>query len=64
MQLEQIFPQFDTDLVKHLESIGQVAEFEEGAMMMRPGQYFKNSLFTGKSTHDPHSINEITRLSL
>lgn len=44
MQLEQIFPQFDPDLIKHLESIGHLAEFEEGAMMMRPGQYFKNSL--------------------
>jgi CRP/FNR family transcriptional regulator len=44
MQLEPIFPQFDTELIKHLESIGQVAEFDEGAIMMRPGQYFKNSL--------------------
>jgi len=44
MQLEPIFPQFDAELIKHLESIGQVAEFDEGAMMMRPGQYFKNSL--------------------
>jgi CRP/FNR family transcriptional regulator, anaerobic regulatory protein len=44
MLLEQIFPQFDTDLIKHLESIGQVTEFEEGTMMMRPGQYFKYSL--------------------
>lgn len=44
MQLEQIFPQFDAELLKHLESIGHVVEFEEGAMMMRSGQYFKNSL--------------------
>ncbi len=44
MQLEQIFPQFDLELIKHLESIGQLALFDEGAMMMRPGQYFKNSL--------------------
>jgi CRP/FNR family transcriptional regulator len=44
MQLGPIFPQFDTELIKYLESIGQVAEFDEGAMMMRPGQYFKNSL--------------------
>lgn len=44
MQLEQIFPQFDDELLKHLESIGHVVEFEEGAMMMRSGQYFKNSL--------------------
>lgn len=44
MQLRQLFPQFDTELIEHLEKIGQVTEFEEGTMLMRPGQYFKNSL--------------------
>ncbi|WP_276372652.1 Crp/Fnr family transcriptional regulator [Chryseolinea sp. H1M3-3] len=44
MQLNQIFPQFDPELIAHLEKIGEVVEFEEGAMMMRPGQYFKSSL--------------------
>jgi CRP/FNR family transcriptional regulator len=44
MQLEKTFPQFDAELIKHLETIGHVVEFEEGAMMMRPGQYFKNSM--------------------
>lgn len=44
MQLEQIFPQFDPELIMHLESIGHMTTFEEGDMMMRPGQYFKNSL--------------------
>ncbi len=44
MQLQQLFPQFDQVLVNHLTRIGQVTEFEEGAMLMRPGQYFKNSL--------------------
>lgn len=44
MRLQQIFPQFDAELIKYLDSIGQVVEFEEGTMMMRPGQYFKNSL--------------------
>lgn len=44
MQLHQLFPQFDTELVQHLEKIGQVTEFDEGTMLMRPGQYFKNSL--------------------
>ncbi len=44
MQLHQLFPQFDTELIEHLEKIGQVTEFEEGTMLMRPGQYFKNSL--------------------
>jgi CRP/FNR family transcriptional regulator len=44
MELNQIFPQFDPALLDHLEKIGQVVEFEEGDMLMRPGQYFKNSL--------------------
>jgi len=44
MELRQIFPQFDPDLLTHLEKIGQIAEFEEGEMLMKPGQYFKNSL--------------------
>jgi CRP/FNR family transcriptional regulator len=44
MELRQIFPQFDPDLLTHLEKIGQVTEFEEGEMLMKPGQYFKNSL--------------------
>lgn len=41
--LEQVFPQFEPGLIAHLEKIGQVAEFEEGAMLMRTGQYFKSS---------------------
>jgi CRP/FNR family transcriptional regulator len=44
MNLHQIFPQFDRDLITHLEKIGQVVEFEEGEMLMRTGQYFKSSL--------------------
>ena len=44
MDFRQIFPQFDPELIKYLEDIGQVTEFKEGEMMMRPGQYFKNSL--------------------
>jgi len=44
MSLSKLFPQFDTELIEHLEKIGQVTEFEEGTMLMRPGQYFKNSL--------------------
>jgi CRP/FNR family transcriptional regulator len=44
MELQQIFPQFDQDLVEHLEQIGQIVTFEEGEMLMRSGQYFKNSL--------------------
>ena len=44
MQLQTIFPQLDAELLAHLETIGQVTPFEEGSMLMRPGQYFKNSL--------------------
>ena len=44
MELRQIFPQFDPELLTHLEKIGQITEFEEGEMLMKPGQYFKNSL--------------------
>jgi CRP/FNR family transcriptional regulator len=44
MELQSVFPQFDPELLKHLEEIGQVVEFTEGTMIMRPGQYFKNSL--------------------
>jgi CRP/FNR family transcriptional regulator len=42
--LKTIFPQFDTSLIEHLEKIGQVVEFNEGDMLMRTGQYFKQSL--------------------
>ncbi|MFZ5972069.1 MAG: Crp/Fnr family transcriptional regulator, partial [Bacteroidota bacterium] len=42
--LQKIFPQFDPDLIAHLEKIGEVVEFEEGNMLMRTGQYFKNSM--------------------
>ncbi|MEO7989545.1 MAG: Crp/Fnr family transcriptional regulator [Chryseolinea sp.] len=44
MQLHHLFPQFNTELIQHLEKIGHVTEFEDGTMLMRPGQYFKNSL--------------------
>src|SRR5688572_26501586 len=44
MQLQEIFPQFDAELIDHLENIGKVEEFKEGTMLMRPGQYFKTSL--------------------
>jgi CRP/FNR family transcriptional regulator, anaerobic regulatory protein len=44
MELHEIFPQFDKDLISHLERIGNLVEFEEGEMLMRTGQYFKNSL--------------------
>ncbi len=42
--LHQLFPQFDLSLVNHLEKIGEFTEFGEGSTLMRPGQFFKNSL--------------------
>ena len=44
MDWKTIFPDFDTPLLNFLEEIGQEVTFEEGEIMMRPGQYFKNSL--------------------
>ncbi len=44
MKLQEIFPQFDPELITYLEDIGQITEFKEGEMMMRPGQYFKSSM--------------------
>lgn len=42
--LKKIFPQFDDALIRHLEEVGQEVSFEEGDMLIRPGQYFKQSL--------------------
>ena len=44
MHLHDIFPQFAPDLIEHLKKIGHITDFEEGDMLMRSGQYFKNSL--------------------
>ena len=44
MELQTLFPQFDTELIDYLEKIGQQIDIEEGTMMMRSGQYFKNAL--------------------
>ncbi|MEO5599630.1 MAG: Crp/Fnr family transcriptional regulator [Cyclobacteriaceae bacterium] len=42
--LKSIFPQFGGPLIDQLEKIGQVVEFKEGDMLLRTGQYFKQSL--------------------
>jgi CRP/FNR family transcriptional regulator, anaerobic regulatory protein len=42
--LQKLFPAFNPELVEHLEKVGQVVTFDEGEMLMRSGQYFKNSL--------------------
>lgn len=44
VDLKKIFPNFDDDLIKHLEKVGQEVEFDEGEMLIRPGQYFKQSM--------------------
>lgn len=44
VELKKIFPQFDDDLINQLEKVGQQVEFEEGEMLIRPGQYFKQSM--------------------
>jgi len=44
MELQSLFPYFDPELTTLLEKVGQIVEFEEGEMLMRSGQYFKNSL--------------------
>jgi CRP/FNR family transcriptional regulator, anaerobic regulatory protein len=42
--LQRIFPQFSPELISKLDEIGQVVDFMEGDMLMRSGQYFKNSI--------------------
>ena len=44
MTIQSVFPQFDPELIGHLEKVGQVVEYKEGEMLMRTGQYFKNSM--------------------
>lgn len=44
VDLKTIFPNFDEELIKHLEKVGQEVEFDEGEMLIRPGQYFKQSM--------------------
>jgi len=44
MSLSEKLPQFDSELIEYLEQVGQIMEFEEGSMMMRNGQYFKNTM--------------------
>lgn len=44
LNLKSIFPSFDSNLIAHLEKIGQVIEFKEDQMLMKTGQYFKQSM--------------------
>jgi len=43
-ELNKVFPQFDPVLVENLKQVGQWTEFQEGDILMRPGQYLKTSL--------------------
>lgn len=42
--LKSLYPVFDQELISHLERIGSIVEFNEGDMVMKTGQYFKQSL--------------------
>lgn len=42
--LHTLFPSFDQELIEQLEKIGHLAVYDEGAMLMRSGQFFKNSV--------------------
>lgn len=44
MNIQQLFPQFDSTLVQFIERVAHEVDFNEGELLMRPGQYFKNSL--------------------
>ena len=44
MDLQTLFPQFDQELAQYLENIAQTVKFDEGDLLMRQGQYFKNAL--------------------
>lgn len=50
MDIKNLFPEFDSELLATLEKIGTVAEFAEGEMLMRTGQYFKNSMIILEGT--------------
>jgi len=44
MELNQVLSQFNAELVDDLKKVGQLTEFQEGDILMRPGQYLKTSL--------------------
>lgn len=44
VDLKKIFPQFDEELIQQLLKVGQEVEYNEGDMLIRPGQYFKQSV--------------------
>ncbi len=44
LDLQTTFPAFDPELIEHLSKIGNTIRFQEGDVLMRTGQYFKQSL--------------------
>jgi CRP/FNR family transcriptional regulator len=44
MELKPFFPKFDNDLLEYISAVAQEVYFDEGDLLMRSGQYFKNSL--------------------
>lgn len=42
--INQLFPQFDPALLQFIERVAKEVDFHESELLMRPGQYFKNSL--------------------
>ncbi|MFN3840939.1 MAG: Crp/Fnr family transcriptional regulator [Cyclobacteriaceae bacterium] len=43
MLLKQLLPQFDSSLLEFIEKVGNEVTFHEDELLIRPGQYFKNS---------------------
>ncbi|GIV36746.1 MAG: Crp/Fnr family transcriptional regulator [Cyclobacteriaceae bacterium] len=44
VNLRQLFPRFDDELLAYLEKVASEISFEEGEVVMRPGQYFKSAI--------------------
>ena len=42
--LVRMFPLFDVKLANFIAKIAEVRTFDEGAIMMKPGQYFKSTM--------------------
>jgi CRP/FNR family transcriptional regulator, anaerobic regulatory protein len=47
---KSVFPGFDVELIEHLTRVGSIVEFNEGDMLIRTGQYFKQSMLILEGT--------------
>lgn len=43
-KLSAIFPDFDIQLIEHLQRVGEVVLISSGDLLLRPGQYFKSTI--------------------